>query len=247
MKVRFIPPTYITVSWWQGLPVTNYGIILCVTIMSLCSSINHVCTLDRSNIFSKSGCWLTCLRQHKTSILSSLCHWRETQLQLEQIECLRLRISPAARWLLILLIHIGSQVKTRRQSYKFKFKFLNLKKKSHATHLLKLLEKMCKYDMGIRQVLLMIQSGQDSFDRRTDGQVDGRTSFSMNKPTTWYKSGRVSLVSSSCLYKTQPERALAQVCHTRIDALSPDEYQFHLLLHRNSHHSQATYPKWLNH
>ena len=43
--------------------------------------------------------------------------------------------------------------------------------------------------------------------------------------------------------KTQPERALAQVCHTRIDALSPDEYQFHLLLHRNSHHSQATYPK----
>ena len=67
-----------------------------------------------------------------------------------------------------------------------------------------------------------------------------RTSLSMNKPTTWCKSGRVSLVSSSCLYKTQPERALAQVCHTRIDALSPDEYQFHLLLHRNSHHSQQT-------
>ena len=74
-----------------------------------------------------------------------------------------------------------------------------------------------------------------------------RTSLSMNKPTTWCKSGRVSLVSSSCLYKTQPQRALAQVCHTRIDALSPDEYQSHLLLHRNSHHSQATYPKWLNH
>ena len=77
--------------------------------------------------------------------------------------------------------------------------------------------------------------------------TDRRTSFSMNKPTTWCKSGRVSFVSSSCLYKTQPERALAQVCHTRIDALSLDEYQFHLLLHRNSHHSQATYPKWLNH
>ena len=44
-----------------------------------------------------------------------------------------------------------------------------------------------------------------------------RTSSSMNKPTTWCKSGRVGLVSSSCLYKTQPERALAQVCHTRID------------------------------
>ena len=79
------------------------------------------------------------------------------------------------------------------------------------------------------------------------GVMDGRTSLSMNKSTTWCKSGRVSLVSSSCLYKTQLERALAQVCHTRIDALSPDEYQFHLLLPRNSHHSQATYPKWLNH
>ena len=72
-------------------------------------------------------------------------------------------------------------------------------------------------------------------------------SLSMNKPTTWCKSGQVSSVSSSCLYKTQPEGALAQVCHTRIDALSPDEYQFHLLLHRNSHHSQAAYPKSLNH
>ena len=35
------------------------------------------------------------------------------------------------------------------------------------------------------------------------------------------------------------ERALAQVCHARTDALSRDEYQFHLLLHRNSHDSQA--------
>ena len=66
------------------------------------------------------------------------------------------------------------------------------------------------------------------------------TSLSMNKPITWCKFGRLSLVSSSCLYKTQPERALAQVCHTRIDPLSLDEYQFHLLLHRNPHHSQAT-------
>ena len=82
---------------------------------------------------------------------------------------------------------------------------------------------------------------------RMDGQTDRRTSLSMNKPTTWCKSGWVSLVSSSCLCKTQPERALAQVCHTRRDAFSPDKYQLHLLLHRNSHHSEATYPKWLNH
>ena len=50
------------------------------------------------------------------------------------------------------------------------------------------------------------------------GVTDRRTFFGMNKPTTWCKSGRVSLVSPSCLYKTQPERAPAQVCHTRIDA-----------------------------
>ena len=66
-----------------------------------------------------------------------------------------------------------------------------------------------------------------------------RTSLSMNKPTTWCKSVRVSLVSSSCLYKTQPERALAQVCYTRIDALNLDEYQFHLLLHQNFHHGRT--------
>ena len=35
-----------------------------------------------------------------------------------------------------------------------------------------------------------------------------RTSLSINKPTTWFKSGQVSLVSSSCLYKTQPRGRL---------------------------------------
>ena len=41
-------------------------------------------------------------------------------MELEQLECV-LRIPPAAPWLPILLIHIGSQVKTRQsQSYEFK-------------------------------------------------------------------------------------------------------------------------------
>ena len=38
--------------------------------------------------FSKSRGWLTRLRQHKTSIFSSLCQCHETQLQPEQPECL---------------------------------------------------------------------------------------------------------------------------------------------------------------
>ena len=63
---------------------------------------------------------------------------------------------------------------------------------------------------------MMIQWWEHSEKGVTDRQTDGH--LSMNKPTTWCKSGRVSLVSSSCLYKTQPERVLAQVCHTGIDA-----------------------------
>ena len=45
----------------------------------------------------------------------------EIQLQLEQLERLRSGDTPAALWLPILLIHIGSQIKRRQsQSYKFK-------------------------------------------------------------------------------------------------------------------------------
>ena len=60
---------------------------------------------------------------------------------------------PIASSLPILLSHIGSQVK-RRQSQSYKFKelakisnFSSLKQTLHATHLLKLLDKMCKYAM----------------------------------------------------------------------------------------------------
>ena len=60
---------------------------------------------------------------------------------------------PAASWLPIPLSHIGSQVK-RRQSQSYKFKklakisnFFILKRALHATYLLKLLDKMCKYEM----------------------------------------------------------------------------------------------------
>ena len=38
------------------------------------------------------------------------------------------------------------------------------------------------------------------------GVTDRQTSLNMKKPTTWCKSGWVSLVSSSCLYKTQRGR-----------------------------------------
>ena len=61
---------------------------------------------------------------------------------------------PAASWLPIILSHMVSQVKRRQsQSYKFKefTKFSNILisiQTLHATHLLKLLDKMCKYEMA---------------------------------------------------------------------------------------------------
>ena len=63
------------------------------------------------------------------------------------------------------------------QSYKFQEFAKNssiwiLKNKLHVTHLLKVLDKMSKYVMDIRRILLKIPSGHDSVDRRTNGQVD---------------------------------------------------------------------------
>ena len=157
-----MPPKYITISWWQGLHSTNYSLIFCVTIMSLRSAINYGCTVDRSNIFSKSGGWLTRLRQHKTSIFFSLCHCRETQSQLEQVECLRCgdTPSPAALWSSMLSIHIGSQVKTRHSQ-----NFRILEKKTHATHLT-LLDKMCKYEMYLENIVE--DTERTRFCRQTD-------------------------------------------------------------------------------
>ena len=72
--------------------------------------------------------------------------------------------------------HIGSQVKARQsQSYKFKefastSIFLILKKKWHETHLLKLLDKMCKYEMDP----VSIEEGTEwtGFCPQAEGQTD---------------------------------------------------------------------------
>ena len=103
--------------------------------------------------------------------------------KLEQLERLRSEDAPAASWLPILLSHIGSQVR-RRQSQSYKFEefakisnFLILKQTSHATHFLKLLDKMCKYErnpMGIVEETERTRFCPQT-DRRTDWQTNGRT------------------------------------------------------------------------
>ena len=106
------------------------------------------------------------------------------QKWLEQLEHLRSEDTPPrASWLPILLSHIGSQVK-RRQSQSYKFEefvkisnFQILKQTLQATHLLKLLDKMCKYEMdptSIRDDTKRTRCCPQT-DRRTDGQ--GETSI----------------------------------------------------------------------
>ena len=75
------------------------------------------------------------------------------ELKLKQLKRLHSEIPPTAPWLHIPVIHIRSQVKTRQsQSYKFSKNAKNsnfeiLQQTLQVTHILKLLDKMYKYEM----------------------------------------------------------------------------------------------------
>ena len=98
-------------------------------------------------------------------------------MKLEQLERQRSEIPLAAPWLPIRVIHIRSQVKTRQsQSYKFKkiaknsnFEILHVT--LHATYLLKLLDKMYKYEMDATRTVGATE--QTRHAGRTDRQMDG--------------------------------------------------------------------------
>ena len=125
-------------------------------------------------------------------VLASLClHlvfwiWNQ-QTKLEQLERLRSEDTPPppppppAWWLPIPLSHIGSQVK-RGQSQSHKFKKI-AKISLHATHLLKLLDKMCKYEMDPMRILEDTERTRfcPQTDRRTDGRTDRRTDGQTDK------------------------------------------------------------------
>ena len=84
-----MPPKCITIFWWQGLHPTNYGLIFCVTFMSLCLTlimfyswqirrlINPLETAQNLNIqFAVPLPWNTI-----TVISKLFCHKRESQYQ----------------------------------------------------------------------------------------------------------------------------------------------------------------------
>ena len=99
-----------------------------------------------------------------------------TNEKLEQLEGLRSEIPPAAPCLPTLVIQIRSRVKTRQsQSYKFeKFAknsiFLIWQKTLYATHPLKLLDKMHKYEMDPIKTVDATERTRDA-----DGRTDRRT------------------------------------------------------------------------
>ena len=88
--------------------------------------------------------------------------------------------TPTAPWLHILVIRIRSQVKTRQsQSYKFKriaknSNFGILQETLHVTHLIKLLDKMYKYEMDPTRSVGATERTRDvgQTDGRTDGLID---------------------------------------------------------------------------
>ena len=100
-----------------------------------------------------------------------------TLQQLEQLERLHSEMPAAAPWLPIPVIHVRSQVKTRpSQSYKFQKKLPKvqiLQETLHVTHLLKLLDKMHKYEMDPTKTVGATEQTWDA--RRTERQTDGWT------------------------------------------------------------------------
>ena len=75
------------------------------------------------------------------------------------------------------MIHIRSQVK-RRQSQSSNFKILQ--ETLHVTHLLKLVDKMCKYEIDLTRTVGATERTRDG--GRMDGQTDGRTEWNQDTP-----------------------------------------------------------------
>ena len=98
--------------------------------------------------------------------------------------------TPSAPWLPILVIHIRCQVKTRQsQSYKFwkiaKYSnFEILQEIILATHLLKLLDNMNKYEMDPTRTVDTTERtpGAEQTDGRTDERTDGRAEWNHYTP-----------------------------------------------------------------
>ena len=171
---------------------------------------NSFCTTFFSLVYVSSVrglmAWIVCFYQHWSEWVSmfspvdmaSLPSWKiwdrrdsqlateeiavrgEYMMKLEQLQRLCSENTPTAPWLPILLIHSGSQVKTRQsQSYKFqefaKNSFFLILKQSLIWPTLWSCLIRCVKMKWIWRVLLKIDSGHDFVHRWTDRLTDRQT------------------------------------------------------------------------
>ena len=137
---------------------------------------------------SQNSCIIT---QVQVNIHWSI-HWSNkggqniTRCKLEQLECLGSQIPPATQWLPKLVIHFRSQSKqdkVKGTKKKKNAKNSNFEKKIqailHATQLLKLLDKMYKYEMDPEKICRRYRAdtgcGTDErMDRRSETNIPNK-------------------------------------------------------------------------
>ena len=120
--------------------------------------------------------------------------------------------TPTTPWLPILVIHIRSQVKTTQsQSYKIKKKCQKieiLQETLHATHLLKLLGKMYKYEMDPTRTV----GATERTCVMWDGWMDGRTKKKCQKieilQETLHATHLLKLLGKMYKYEMDPTRTV---------------------------------------
>ena len=123
-------------------------------------------------------------------ILGCKFHWK-----LEQLDCLRSEIPLVASWLPILMIHIRSQVKVT--NFKKLPKIEILPETLHATHLLKLLDKMYKYEISPTGTVGTTERTRDAgrTDGRTDRRTDGWTEWNQYTPQQLRCAGGIIILN----------------------------------------------------
>ena len=138
---------------------------------------------------------------------------------------------PTAPWLPMLLIHIGSQVKTRwSQSYKFKefaksSNFLILMTTLQATQLLKLFDKMCKYEMDLAGIVE--DTERTRFCPQTDGRTDGQGETSIPPSTSlngWYNKSCQRTAECTQRPQTRNPSLITHQCHSNTDDFNSDSF-----------------------
>ena len=88
-----------------------------------------------------------------------------------------------------------------------KFKFWNSKINWHATHPLKLVDKMCKYEIDLTSTVEDTADTIWSTDRRTDRRTDRKT----DRLTKWNRRENCSTVIQLCYIGTMITRALHDI------------------------------------